>query len=153
MEGETASYIERPPNPVQQHLQDVVAGFAPGAGGDGQLHRATPRPCAAAPSGHGSRLCSWWRGETASHRGVDVRWAHRLPGKPTEGHTPHHPFDKITSWGPRQVCRKARVSVSEAGTGRAGDGQRAREQPSGVGWSSTTLPGCPWKQVCRPSSF
>ena len=33
MEGETASYIERPPNPVQQHLQDVVAGFAPGGGG------------------------------------------------------------------------------------------------------------------------
>ena len=36
----------------------------------------------------------------------------------------------ITSWGPRQVCRKARVSVNEADTGRARDGQKAREQPS-----------------------
>ena len=36
----------------------------------------------------------------------------------------------ITSWGPRQVCRRARVSVNEAGTGRARDGQKAREQPS-----------------------
>ena len=36
----------------------------------------------------------------------------------------------ITSWHPRQVCRKARVSVNEAGTGRAKDRQRAREQPS-----------------------
>ena len=37
---------------------------------------------------------------------------------------------KITSWRPRQVYRKAGVSVNEAGTGRARDGQRVREQPS-----------------------
>ena len=27
----------------------------------------------------------------------DVGLAHQLPGKPAEGHVPHHPFDKL-SW-------------------------------------------------------
>ena len=44
----------------------------------------------------------------------------------------------ITSWCPRQVCRKARVSINEAGTGRARDGQRARN--SHLEWASQPPP-------------
>ena len=29
---------------------------------------------------------------------IDVRWAHRLPGKPAEEHTPHCCFDKLAWW-------------------------------------------------------
>ena len=47
--------------------------------------------------------------------GVDLRLAHRLPGKPAEAHTPHLPLISyqgrdllkirtITSWGQGQVC-------------------------------------------------
>ena len=61
--------------------------------------------------GHGRRL--------PVIEGIDVRLAHPLPGKQAEGHTAHHPFDKlswlrcsnlkigtITSWGRGTVCRK-----------------------------------------------
>ena len=30
--------------------------------------------------------------------GIDVRLAHQLPGKLTETHTPHCPFDKNSHW-------------------------------------------------------
>ena len=58
-------------------------------------------------------------GEIASYRGVDVRWAHDYQGNQQKGtHLTAPLIRTITSGRPRQVCRKARVSVSEAGTGR-----------------------------------
>ena len=62
-------------------------------------------------------------GEIASYGGINIRWAHWLPGKPAEPHTPHGPFDKNNhqlglgaSVGKSVMC----VSVGDAGTGPAG---------------------------------
>ena len=70
--------------------------------------------------------------------GIDIRQARQLPGKPAEGHTTYNPFEKlvgtITSWVQGQVSMKVSQScewgVGEAGTGQAGNVQRAEEQPS-----------------------
>jgi len=53
-----------------------------------------PPPCAAYTFRTWQQSLLLVEGEIASYRGVDVRWAHQLPGKTTEGHTPHRPFDK-----------------------------------------------------------
>ena len=33
-------------------------------------------------------------GESISYRGIDVRWAHSLPGKPVKGHSPPRRLDE-----------------------------------------------------------
>ena len=33
-------------------------------------------------------------GEIISYRGIDVRWAHSLPGKPVKGHSPPRRLDE-----------------------------------------------------------
>ena len=73
--------------------------------------------------------------ENAVIGGIKLRLAHyqgnQQMGIPLTGPL----IRKITSWGLGQVRRKvSHVSkgVGEVGTGRAGDVQRAREQPPGV---------------------
>ena len=70
-------------------------------------------------------------GEGTSYRGIDSRWAHKLPGKPAERRAPLR--RTITSWGPGQVNGKvSQISLDKTHTSQAGDVQKAREQPSGV---------------------
>ena len=85
--------------------------------------------------------------------GIDIRLAHRLPGKPAEGHAPHCPFDKlswwkcsdlkvrtITSWGQRQVCRKAsHVSRVEVKQALVEQGIYREQENSHPGWPDLTL--------------
>ena len=60
-----------------------------------------------------------------------AQWLPGKQGRDTPLTTPL--IRKISSWDLAQVCRKVKSyeeSIGEAGTGRAGDVQRAREQPS-----------------------
>ena len=79
--------------------------------------------------------------ETTSYRGIDMRWAHQLPGKPAEGHTPPGPFDENNhQLGPgasTQAGQSCAQGLGEAGTGRARD---YREQEnSHVEWPDLTF--------------
>ena len=72
-------------------------------------------------------------GEGTSYSGIDIRWAHQLPGKPAERHA--RLIRTITTWGPGQVNGKvSQISLDKTSTGQAGNIQRARQQPSGVFW-------------------
>ena len=55
-----------------------------------------PAGCGRRKAGHGGRLRSWGQGEITSYGGIDIRLAHRLPGKLAEGHAPHCSFDKLS---------------------------------------------------------
>lgn len=43
-----------------------------------------------------ARSTSGEKGVVTNYREIDSRLAHQLPGQPAEGHTPHHPVDKLS---------------------------------------------------------
>ena len=86
---------------------------------------------ATSSGGPGGNLHCRGGGKVTSYRGIGVRWAHQLPGKPVKSTPLTAPLLRtITSWGLGQVGRKVHDLSGEAGTGQARDVQRAREQPS-----------------------
>ena len=50
--------------------------------------------------------------------GIEMRWAHQLPGKPAEEHAPHGPFDQLSQW--RHSDTKIRATSSWARGGYTG---------------------------------
>ena len=60
----------------------------------------SPAPPCAAEDGQdmAAVFAPWGRVRLPVIRGIDIRLAHPLPGKPAEGHAPHSPFDKLSWW-------------------------------------------------------
>ena len=97
MPGEGGRCEGRPSSPVLAQLQDqrkslesatetsVVSPMG-GANTSGATDSRQDKGAAFAPGGG--------KEEVTSYRGIVIRWAHQLPGKPAEGHAPHSPADK-----------------------------------------------------------
>ena len=146
----------KPMSPVFAQLQDQRKGSWEGdwaingsmSGGLTRLNQVLerhPKVCGRWRAGQTGSLCSLEEGEGPG--GIDIRWAHQLPGKPAESHALHHHIDNrwrcfdlkvraITTWGGGSYLGRSVlwVGTGGAGTGGAGDGQTARGQPCWVAW-------------------
>ena len=83
---------------------------------------------------------TWWQSSLLGEGEIDIRWAHQLPGKPVEGHTPHHPlWQAVISWGLGQVCRKVshvhKMWVKQA---LVGQGMYREQENSHLEWPDHT---------------